>query len=71
MLCLRVNEEVSLVVHWLDKVQLFMADWVRVVVLHWFHDVDEVNFRALPVVVLMTLMIRFGNVMVIRSPEVL
>ena len=71
MLCFWVDVEVSFVVHWLDKVQLFMADWVRVVVLHWFHDIDKVDFRTLPVVMLMTLMIGFGNVMVVRSPEVL
>ena len=71
MLCFWVDVEVSLVVHWLDKVQFFMTDWIRVVVLHWLHDVDEVNFRALPEIVLMTLMIRFRDVMVVRSPEVL
>ena len=65
VLCLRVNEEVPFVTHRLDKVHLLMTDWVRVVMLHWLNDINEVDFRALPVVLLVVLMMSLWDVMVI------
>ena len=71
MLCLRVDEEISFVTHRMDKVHLFMSDWVRVVVLHRLDYVNEVDFRTLPVVLLVMLMMSLRDVMVIRRPVVL
>ena len=65
VLCLWVDEEVSFVAHRMDKVHLLMTDWVRVVMLHWLNDINEVDFRALPVVLLVVLMMSLWDVMVI------
>ena len=71
VLCFRIDVKISLIVHWLDKMHLLMTDGVRVVVLHWLYDINEVDLRTFPVLSLTSFVLSLWNVMMIRSPVVL
>ena len=71
MVVFRVYIQVLFVMDRLYQVQLFVADWVAIVVLHRLNDIHKPYLRVCPVVIVLHVLVHgLWNVVMIRDPVI-